>query len=278
VCAGVSQIDSLRGGAVYGVTLLNTKLYVLRERMLDHAEWFMLDVYFVKNDSWQLEKTVTVSGEDLRDLASCVRNRCLYVCDFGTRSIRKLSLDGEEVSSWPVIEACIGISVISGSCNLLLTSGESNMILELSSERGECLHHIQLPEEIESPRHAFQLSSGEFLVSHGDVGEHSVEIHRVCKVRSDGSRSTIIQSFGSEVDSAIEKLSVPCQIAVDKDGFVFVTDCWNNRLVLLSLSLKFIREIKDLGDCPRRLCLDHVHRMKVRLYVGLEDKLTIVEL
>ena len=255
------------------MTVLNNKLYVLRERVLERAGWFMLDVYSTEGDVWQLEKMVTVTGEDLRDVASCVKHKCLYVCDFSAKSIPKLSLDGAEVSRWNVNEACVGISVTSDSCSLLLTSGESNKVLELSGENGQRLRDIRLPEEIQSPRHAVLLSTGELLVSHGE--------HRVCKVSTDGS--TVIHSFGSEVGSQMEKLSLPCQLAVDKDGFVFVADCWNNRLVLLSPSLEFVREIKNLGDCPlgecpRRLFLDHFHRMKLRLYVGLEDKLTIVEL
>ena len=67
-------------------------------------------------------------------------------------------------------------------------------------------------------------------------------------------------------------------MAVDKDGFVFVADFWNDRVVLLSPTLEFVREIKGLGETPRRLCLDHFQRMKLRLYVGLDDKLSVVEL
>ena len=67
-------------------------------------------------------------------------------------------------------------------------------------------------------------------------------------------------------------------MAVDKDGFVFVADCWNDRVVLLSPTLEFVREITGLGGTPRRLCLDHFQRMKLRLYVGLDDKLSVVEL
>jgi len=253
------------------VTVLNNKLIVLRERELDRDKWFMLDVYSI--DCWQLEKMVTVTGEDLRDIASCVNNKCLYVCDFGAKSVLKLSLDGAEVSRWNVGEACVGISVTSDKNNLLLTSGESSKVLELSCDDGRCLRRIRLPEEIQSPRHAVQLCTGEFLVSHS---EHSVGLHRVCQLSSDGR--TITHSFGNEVGSETDKLYLPCQLAVDKDGFVFVADCWNNRLVLLSPSLKFVREIKDFGDCPRRLYLDHFHRMKLRLYIGLEDTLSIVEL
>lgn len=257
---------------MFGVTLLNDKLYVLRVREQDDTTWFGIDVYYAKNGAWQLGQILTdIGGQDLRDMASCVTHQCLYVCDFGAKSILKPSLDGVGVSRWTVDEAPVGISVTPNTCNVLITSGESSRLLELNWQNGELLRLIYLPEEVQSPKHAILLPGGEFLVSHGER-----TVHQVCKVRADGSG--IVRCFGNGVESGIEKLSLPCQMAVDKDGFVFVADCWNDRVVLLSSSLEFVREIRVLGDCPRRLCLDHFQRMKLRLYVGLEDKLTVVEL
>jgi len=264
VCSDVHVIDTLRGGDVYGVALLNDKLYVLRVREFDHDTWFGFDIYFTKNGTWQLEKMMTVAGQDLRDVASSAVHQCLFVCDFSAKSVLKLGLDVEVVKSWSVDEAPVGVSVVpdTDSCRVLITSGESNTLLVLDCESGQCLPFIALPEDVQLPRHAILLSGKELMVSHGEHGEN-----RVCKMRSDGG---VLCSF--------DDVKLPCQMAVDKDGFVFVADCWNERVVLLSPTLEFIREIKDLGDTPRRLCLDHFHRMKLRLYVGLDDKLSVVEL
>ena len=283
MCLAARQVDSLRGGHVFGVTMLNDRLYVLRERELDQTR-FGLDVYSTVNSAWQLVQVLIVDGQDLRDIASCATHQCLYVCDFGAKSVKsaksvkKLRSDGSKVSSWPVDEAPVGISVSPNKCNVLIASGESSKLLELDRESGRLVRSINLPEEVVSPRHAILLPDGHILVSHG---EH--DVHMVCDIRGD----TVIrsfgndvdsESFGNDVDSEMRKLSLPCQMAVDKDGFVFVADCWNDRVVLLSPSLELVREIRDLGDCPRRLYLDHFHRTKLRLFVGLDDKLTVIEL
>jgi len=268
LCVDVRQVDRLRGGDVYGVTLLNEKLYVLRVREMDRT-WF--DVYHIEDSAWLLERVFTVVGQDLRDVTSCAKQQCLYVCDYGAKAVLKLGLDGTKVCSWPVDEAPVGISIVPDTCNLLVTSDESNQLFKLDCKSGQPLPVIKLPEEVPSPRHAIQLDTGELLVSHGQHGSH-----RVCKISSGGD--TVKDSYGDKVEPEMDKLGLPCEIAVDKDGFVFVTDCWNDRIVLLSPSLEFVREIKDFGACPRRLCLDHFHRLKLRLYVGLEDYLRVIEL
>jgi len=187
---------------VYGVTLLNDKLYVLRVREFDHTTWFGFDIYSTKNSTWQLEHMVTVAGQDLTDVASCAVHQCLYVCDFGAKSVMKLGLDGEVVGSWSVDEAPVGISVMphTDSCRLLITSSESNTLLQLDCDSGQCSRFVSLPDEVRSPRHAILLPGGEVLVSHGEPNAH--------RVRKVSTRGDIIHSFGDEVDS----LNLPCQV------------------------------------------------------------------
>jgi len=265
-CSEAKLVDSLRGGDVRGVTLLNDKLYVLRAQELDDTTWFQFDVYFNEDSAWKPHRTLTVAGQDLTDVASCAKQQCLYVCDSGSRMVRKLSLDVQLVGSWPVDETPVGISVMPNSYNVLVTSGENSTLLELDCESGQCSPFVTLPEEVQSPRHAIQLSSGEVLVSHGEEN-----VHLVRKIGTDGD---IICIFGEEVEDFL-----PCQMAVDKDGFVLVADYWNERVVLLSPSLEFVRDIWDLGGgTPHRLCLDHFHRTKLRLFVGVDKKVSVVEL
>ena len=60
----------------------------------------------------------------------------------------------------------------------------------------------------------------------------------------------------------------PAQIAVDTNGFVFVVDIINDRVLLLSPSLSFVREVvsrKQLKWGPLKLWLDDDRR---RLYVA----------
>ena len=58
-------------------------------------------------------------------------------------------------------------------------------------------------------------------------------------------------------------------MAVDEDSqFIFVADCLNNRVVMLSPTLEFVRHISEGLSHPRRLYLHHATR---RLYVGQHD-------
>jgi len=161
-----------------------------------------------------LERMVTVAGQDLSDVASCAAHQCLYVCDSGAKSVLKLGLDGEMVGSWPVDEAPVGISVMphTDSCRLLITSSESNTLLQLDCETGQCSRFVSLPDEVQSPRHAILLPAGEILVSHGEPNGH-----RVRKISPDGD---IIHSFGDEADS----LNLPCQVRT------FLTVCLVGRV------------------------------------------------
>ena len=62
-------------------------------------------------------------------------------------------------------------------------------------------------------------------------------------------------------------MNVPAHLAVDRNGFVFVADVNNYRVLLLSPALTFVREVLSLEQLkwwPVRLWLDSDRR---RLYV-----------
>jgi len=64
-------------------------------------------------------------------------------------------------------------------------------------------------------------------------------------------------------------MNLPVHLAVDRNGFVFVADLNNYRVLLLSPALTFVREVlsrDQLGWTPVRIWLDSDIR---RLYVAV---------
>ena len=88
----------------------------------------------------------------------------------------------------------------------------------------------------------------------------------MCLIGSDGH---VVKSFGGPIGSGSQHMNVPVHLAVDRNGFVFVADINNYRVLLLSPSLTFVREVlsrEQLKWGPLRLCLDSDRR---RLYVAV---------
>ena len=74
--------------------------------------------------------------------------------------------------------------------NLIVTCREVGKIKEFSP-RGELLRDVILPDDVTNSWHAIQLTSGQFIVCHGDSDDR---VHRVCKISSDGRH--VVESHG----------------------------------------------------------------------------------
>ena len=100
---------------------------------------------------------------------------------------------------------------------------------------------------------------------HGDPGD---PVHRVCLIGSDGR---VVKSYGGQKGSGTLQMNVPAHLAVDRNGFVFVADVINDRVLLLSPALSFVREVlsrEQVRWTPERLWLDSDRR---RLYVTVSE-------
>ena len=163
------------------------------------------------------------------------------------------------MSKWSVRGRPSGLSV-TPSCNLLVACQLLHKLVELSADSGQCVREITLQSDIECPRHAVQLTTGQYVVCHG--GWHS--LHRVCIVDDDGR---VTRSYGGQQSgSDVGQLNQPRHLAVDEDSqFVFVADRNNDRVVVLSTTLEFVRYISEGLSRPYRL---NLHQETRRLYVG----------
>jgi len=148
--------------------------------------------------------------------------------------------------------------------NVLVTCGRVRKIKEFSTD-GHLLREVVLPDDVVSPWHAVQLSSGEFIVCHGNRDD---PLHRVCLVSSDGH---IVKSFGGPQGSSSHEMDVPYRLAVDENEFVFVVDVNNRRVLLLSPSLTPVRQVVSHEQLTWFPVAVHLDVNRQHLYVA-DDK------
>jgi len=249
------------GQGVWGVTSLDDLLYVLRGGKSSEQ----IEVY--DKDSYKLQRCITVPGLIAgSDVIACAHNRCAYISDMAdtNKCIHRVGLPhGTDITNWPVNDIPRRLSV-TDTHSVLVTCREVRKIKEFSTD-GKLLRQIQLSQHVVSPLHTIQLSSGEFVVCHGDRGD---PVHRVCLVGSDGR---VVKSYGGPAGSSTQQMSVPIHLAVERNGFVFVADVDNQRVLLLSPALTFVREVvsrEQLKWKPLRLWYNSDRR---RLYVAVNE-------
>lgn len=199
------------------------------------------------------------------DIGSCDVNTCLYIFDYKghlgqSNEILRVDPHGNLITKWTTgldygFHLGGGLSVTNES-TIILTVSYKNKLNEYSQD-GTLICEIMLPTDsgIRHPWHAVKLSNGQFVVSHGDVGE-LYDLHRVCIVNADGD---IEKSFGGKRGSIIGQMNFPYYLSVDGNGFVMVADIRNSRVLLLDSELKFKKEIlsKEHGlQRPERILLD----------------------
>jgi hypothetical protein len=172
-----------------------------------------------------------------------------------------------KVLEWKVKEDLQeGLSVNSEHNLIVACNGgwSSNKLIEYAT-RGELVREILLQDDIKNLRHAIQLNRSQYLVSHG-YGDGS--LHRVCVVDANGR---VLLSYGNKSGSKSEQLNRPQHLAVDRNGFIFVADRINNRVVVLDSELKWSRDLQRGGgddDDVKRPCSLYLDEQRNLLLVG----------
>ena len=251
---------------VHGVTSVDNELFVLLYQVFNQVAVYSINDY-------QLLRHLHLPGLKLHfrnDMKSCVRHKCLYVSDYYHACIHRYDLAARSITrKWTVpggAQPC-GLSVIPGG-NLLVTCPCPNKLLELSVDNGQCVREIALPSDIRCPSHGVQLTTGQYVVCHG-----LWDLHRVCIVDGDGR---VTRSYGGQRGSDVGQLNWPNHMDVDKNSqFIYVTDRGNNRVVLLSPTLEFVRYVREKLSNPNRLHLNHTTR---RLYVTQYNDVVVIQL
>ena len=270
------------GERVLGVTSVDDELFVLLKRDVDQVAVYSINDY-------QLLRHLSVPGlkpsnDNDNDMTSCVRHKCLYMSDFDNSCIHRYDLRSRAIIKWRVPGSPGGLSV-TPSCNLLVTCrGETDKLVELSADSGQCVREITLQSDIENvvyAWHSVQLTTGQYVVSHGF--DDSFFYH--LSVVGDDGKVTLTGSY--QLGSSGERNNCQCHLAVDKDSqFIFVADFDMGRVELLSPTLEFVRYVIKNIYCVksfRRLlilpCRLHLHQPTRRLFVGQFDgDVVVIEL
>jgi len=236
------------------VTSLGDEVFVLRDKERDQVEVYDVITY-------RLVRCITVTNlRGFADMTSCKHYHCVYIADHIVTCIHRVDVQGGATTQWAVNDQPRGLSVTK-AYNVLVTCPLVRKIKEFSSH-GALLHEMTLPDDVINPWHAIQLTTGQYVVCHGGVGD---AVHRVCVMSENCTH--IVHSHGGQCGSDIGQYDVPCHLAVDDNEFVFVVDVINRRVTLLSPTLNYIRQVVSRDKLkwrPRRLHLDVQRR---RLYV-----------
>lgn len=194
------------------------------------------------------------------DIGSCAIRKCLYIMDRkkdrSRSEILRVDTDGNLIKRWSTGGQWGRISV-TPECNILLCMYKTSVLNEYTPD-GVLLRVIQLSPEagLDHPRHAIKLTSGHYVVGHGETGD---AVYRVVKVDMSGK---VLGSFcGSGVASEEEMMKRPFHLAADAEGqYVLVADTDNRRVLMLSNALELKGELLS-GDrhglrYPARICID----------------------
>jgi len=244
---------------VTGVTSLGDDVFIVRFDSFDSKQ---VEVYNAVTFTLQRRLPVTGLGlgRSLCGLAACASNKCLYASDFRNDRVHRVDLLGSNaVTQWSVGRVPVSLTVSSDK-NVLVVIEDGRKLQQFTTH-GSLLRTIQLQPDIELPRQAIQLSSGQFVISHSGGTQH-----RVCLVDDKGA---VVRSFGGTPGSDLTKMDAPAGLAVDEHGNILVADQLNHRLLVLDPTLTSAREMSvsvDGGlDCPLSLWYD---KSRGRLYVG----------
>lgn len=245
---------AIRGrSAVYGVTSLDNHVYVTRNQENE------IEVYDVNTmelqQRLQVPKLSCVSG-----IVACSHHNCLYVGDWDISSVHRVDLDKPStIKNWSVAKIPEGLSVNS-SHNVLVTCLVENKIQEYTT-LGDLVNEVRLG--VTNPRHAIQLSGGDYVVSqYTSPGVVSL-------VGPDGRVQCSFGQSKPQHRDKIQSVKYPVSLAVSKTGDIFVADRGNNRILGINSSLNNAQEFPIAAEValqkPYALWLDEVHD---RLYIG----------
>jgi len=269
LCSAARVIKTISTGdvGVLGVTSVDDELFVLLDRDSDRVAVYSINDY-------RLLRHFSLYGVRRNynnDLTSCVRHRCLYASDYDNKRVHRYDLASSAMSKWSVLGSPCGLSV-TPSANLLVACHWPDKLVELSADSGQCVREIALQSHIYWPRHAVQLTTGQYVVCHGFWG--GIHLHGVCIVDDDGR---VTRSYGGRYGSDVGQLNWPCHLAVDEDWqFVCVADYYNDRVVVLSPTLEFVHYISEGLSRP---CHLHFDNATTRLYVSqTRDDIVVIQL
>ena len=237
-----------------GIAIWNDQLYLPVSRSPD------IRVYNV--DTFEYQRTITVNGMKIPfDIVAS--ENVLYVSEWEDKLIHRIQLPEESVSNWTVDGIELKLSIAKNG-NVIVVSWHNPAKIIEYTPFGNLVRETVV-NRFDANRigllHAIQMEGDKFLVCHAAATHH-----RVCMINNTGR---VIKRYGGNKGTGIGQLNIPCHLAIDRNGFIFVADLNNKRIVQLNPSLEYISETIGIQK-PYRILLDEE---RGRLYViELNDK------
>jgi len=236
------------------MTSLGDDVFVLRERGQQ------VEVYDAR--TFTLQRHIRIPGLRYHSngLAASIHYDCLYASDCSNSRIHRVDLsDSSTVKQWSVANGPAGLSV-NKEHNVVVACCAAHKLQEYTTH-GTLVGEISLQQVgLCDPWHAVQLSTGDYVVSHGKSrGAVSV-------IGVDGE---VLHSYDQSQASNVGPMSWPRSLAVTRNDDILVADYGNYRILSLDSSLSSAHELVlpvDNGiQSPCGLFLDELRK---RLYVG----------
>jgi len=237
---------------VNAVTSLDDHVYVVRSNKKE------VEIY--DTATLTLERRLPVPGisQSAAGIAACSRNKCLYLSDWNDPNIHRVDLATDVAQKWPVAKRPVGLSV-NADHNLLVAYTSDNKLHEYTTD-GRLVREICLAAGVGLPRHAIQLSTDHYVVSHCESPAG------VSVVGVDGR---LLRSYEPSSSSDVGPMKDPRHLAVTKHGDILVVDKGNNRILAVNPSLTRALLFPLPADiklqAPRALFIDTTHD---KLYIG----------
>ena len=202
------------------VAIWNDELYI--------PAIYSSDIHVYNADPFAYNITITVSG--MRNPYDIVASEnVLYVSESENNLIHRIQLPEGSASSWTVDGEWFRLS-ISNDGNVVVPY--IYRILEFSSFGNLVVGFVN--KNLTKLHHAIRMDDDKYLVCHAGI-----TLNRVCMIDNTGR---LIKCYGESEGSGVGQLNYPRHLAIDRNGFIFVADQDNNRIVQLNSSLEYIGE------------------------------------
>jgi len=246
-------------GSVRGVTQLHDVVYVV----------CVGSSSIVRFNATTHQRLTDINVTDLTapwDIAACQQTSQLYIPDWRSECIWRVSADGADIKRWwsksssDTFEPW-ALSVT--STRVLLTSRHAKQLMQLDAG-GHELRRVQLPD-VTSPRHAVESPTGTFIVSHFNTQRDQ---RQVSEVQKDGK---VLRQFSG---SRLSPLGRTLHVAVDSHANIFLADFGKRCIQLLDAQMKVRRVIIDEHQLKRKepQCLCYTeHTGQLLVGLGLDS-------
>ena len=209
------------------------------------------------------DKFVFVSEQESRGV--------IFTIELSTRVVEPLwFVDPESEMEIPFKPYDMSKLSITKKGNLVMAVKSTNSIFEVT-ETIRRVHSVKLPAmnvggidlTFWGLEHAIRLDDDRYVICH-----YNESIHRVSIIDNQGA---VLNSYGGSPGGDLDQFNEPVYMATDGEGFIFVADRKNNRVVKLDSRLEFVKKY-DVKS-PHKIALledEHGCQCMCSLSPGLE--------